>query len=731
MQQPSELLKSFANRLARHVSSRDGSQALRLLRLTDLIGNSSGMPAANPSLDDIGHPSRRATPGSADAAARVGIWEKKTESGQTYFVRSKHKLDEWNYWANIGRIEPKGAKRRVLLIGESVARGYLYDPQFTCAMALEKILQSQAGSDGIEVIDLARTNLGLEVRDLAIDALQLEPDMVIIFSGNNWRCVFPPSAADIPKIDVALREQGMAATKQYVETMLRNEASRVVRDVGEAYKSRGIPLVWIIPEFNLGDWRDPLTNAPHLASGANLEWINLWDEAQHACESGNFETAAALATKMVELDQKVNVSGLYILAKCSQQLGDMDAARLYLELARDAVIWDSSKSAAPRTYSVAQQVLREEAPKHNGLVIDMPKVLKEHLKGALPDRRLFLDYCHMTSEGIHVAMAAAASCVLKELYKKDVPWAGLMGHALSPSGEVEAEAAFLAAIHSAHWWQPYDVVHSFCARALQYSRHIGQVMTCFIDLQNRRTPMLMCRSAEQISGFGSPLIQHYLLRYNNQQLDRLLLDAIVMALQEAGIDGQAQLDGLRKQEYSVAGRDIDLLDYYHSSAALQPQEVMWILPKRDAFIPAERQHYYKAYGRESKFVFVGEAGCPVRLQLACRLHQQAITEPKITLRVNAVNVGTVAIDREWSAWNITVPGKVLKDGLNDIGIEWPMPDFPGTAGYEDVAGDLMEGNKPEFFCIFGEIHTFVASNAQKAALSAPDFQQELSTIGAD
>src|SRR6267142_4118990 len=149
MQQPSELLKSFANRLAQQVSTQEGLEALRLLRLTNLIGNSAS--AAKPGFDDIGD-RRKAAAAPPAPSNRVGIWEKKVENGQTYFVRSKDKLEEWNYWANLGRIEPKGHKKRVVLIGESVARGYLYDPQYTCAMALEKVLQTHAGSDEIEVI---------------------------------------------------------------------------------------------------------------------------------------------------------------------------------------------------------------------------------------------------------------------------------------------------------------------------------------------------------------------------------------------------------------------------------------------------------------------------------------------------------------------------------------------------------------------------------------------------
>lgn len=730
MQQPPELLKSFANRLAQLAVSEDGHEALRLLRLTGLFGDVSGKNSVKSSMDDIGHQPKVSSVGRADIT-RVGIWEKKQENGQTYFVRSKDKLEDWNYWANLGRIEAKGTRKRVLLIGESVARGYLYDPQFTCAMALEKVLHSQMGQDAVEVIDLARTNLGFEVQDLAIAALELEPDAVVIFSGNNWRCVFPPSADFIPRIDVTLREQGVGATKHQAEESLAGEVKRVVQKVCAAYKSRGIPLVWIVPEFNLGDWRDPLTNAPHLAEGDNLEWINNWDAAQVALQAGDYETASALASKMVELDQQVNVAGLYILAECSEKLGDVEAARNYLELARDSVIWDSSKSAAPRTFSVAQQILRDEATKHNCHVLDMPKIFKEYLKGGLPGRRMFLDYCHMTAEGIQVTMAAAASSVLKSFNKPDMPWTALLNQAASPSAQVEAEAAFLAAVHSAHWWQPYDVVLYFCSKALQHSRHIAQIMRCFIDMQTRRAPMLMCRAAEEISGSGSPLIQHYLLRYNNQQMDEVLLSAVIAALKEVGIDAQADLDRLRREEFSVARYNIDLLDYYHSSASLQPQEVLWVLPKRDGFLPSERHHYYKAYWRESKFVFVGEAQNSVHLQLTCRLRYPSASAPNISLRVNAVKAGVIEIGQGWSVWNVTIPGRLIKDGLNEIAIDWPMPEFPGREGLGDVLSDLLDKNKLEFFCIFGEIYSFTACDGSKAVKTSTVTHDELSAIGVD
>ena len=50
----------------------------------------------------------------------------------------------------------------------------------TPAIALQTLLEPYFGQGKIEVIDLARTNLFYEVRELAIGALQLEPDAVVI-----------------------------------------------------------------------------------------------------------------------------------------------------------------------------------------------------------------------------------------------------------------------------------------------------------------------------------------------------------------------------------------------------------------------------------------------------------------------------------------------------------------------------------------------------------------------
>jgi hypothetical protein len=716
---PPESLKTFANRLAERVYNEDGRQLSQMFRLAGLMGDSPDVLGATASPDD---PGGQSLTSSRYAPDKIGIWERKQENGKAWFVRAKDMLRDWHYWANIDSIAPKEDCIRVLLLGESVARGYLYDPQFTPAFALEKILQSQLGQERVEVIDLARSEMGFEVSDLALAALQLEPDAVVIFSGNNWRWTLPKQMQDAVKIDALLHQEGMAGLMRLAEKQLGELVAGTVRTLASGCQSRGIPVLWIVPEFNLTDWRDPLIGAPHLDGQKNRQWLESEREARAALENGDLVQATELADTMMGLDGGTSVVPLYILGECHRRKRDLARCRKYLEMARDSVIWDSSKSASPRAHSITQKLLREHAEACGNEIIDTPCLYAEYLQGDIPDRRIFLDYCHLTYEGIQVTMAAAASSLLRSLKKKDVPWRELIAKAPTPSREVEAEASFLAAVHNAHWWQSEAVVRYYCMRAVRFSWNITKLMECFIEFQTRRAPMLMSSAAEQIAALRSPLINRYLLRYNSHQLDPVLLAAIVSALREAGIDAQKKLDELRRLEHSASKRKINLLDYYYCSAGLQPQEVVWVLPKRDPYV--RKQKHYRAYSLESRLVVVAENNSPVKLELTCRVPGSAHGQPNVTLAFNGELLGEITVGSKWETWDVVVPGECVKEGVNKISIRWPMPEFQGRDGYDGVMHDLLEGNIPAFFTVFGEIHMFTASDARHEAKPGCATEQE-------
>lgn len=707
MELPSDQLKSFTERMARLVASDQGKQVIQHLRLTGLL--------TQPSVA-----AQEGGPAGVDRAAfrdpatitRAGIWERQSKAGQTVFLRRMDMQKEWKWWANVGRINPKGSKRRVVLLGESVARGFLYDPAFNPAMALETMLRSRMGKDQVEVIDLARTNLRLEgLLELARSAMALEPDAIVIFAGNNWVCT-PNGVEDLRTIAASLRESGVPALKQFAEDWLTRAVAGLMDSVAALCRARSIPLVWMVPEFNLGDWLDPQPSPPHLAQGVLRQWIDCWEQAQSALQEGDFKRAADLANTMIELDEGVTASGWYILAQVHLKAGDVELARRELESARDAVIWDSftSRSVSPRAFSVVQQALRAGAIKHGNALVDLPIIFKEKLNGELPDRRLFLDYCHLTSEGMRVAMGAAAASLLPLLGRTQPGWNQMANDCNGPPSRVDAEAYFLAAIHNAHWWQRYDLVHHYCSSALQMDPELALPVRLYIDLQSQRAPMLMCQAAEHLTTFGSLLIQHYLFHSNDGLLDELLLNVAVDSLQGLGINVHDQLAQLRREQHSVAYRDINLLEYYYLTSALQPLELKWALPPRAGSAFRRVSDYYKAYWQESRFVFVGEAGRRVLLSLACRLPVDGKSETTV-IEVNGTLLGEMSVGQRWQTWDVLASEDIVRDGINQVIIRWPTPDYSAEQSLERAATELIDEKAfPELFPVFGEIHSFIASD---------------------
>ncbi len=717
MERPPDSLKSLADRVARLACSGDATQLNQMLRLAGLMGGAAREL-------DLQTADMVVAPHNPN---HLGIWERKIENGKVCFVRRMDAIDEWHFCANLGRIEPKGVKQRIVYLGESVARGHLYDPEFNPVLVLEKTLQSQLG-DSIEIIDMARTNLSYSVREWAIGALQLEPDIAIIFAGNNWG-VSSPRFADIAEIDDALSSEGMAGAKRISDEQIARHGRDVVCDIAAAYKKKGVPLIWIIPEFNLGDWRDPILNAPYLGDGLNREWLSLLTEAQSALNDGEIDKAKHLAQRVIEIDQGICVAGFYVLAECCQKQGDIKGQREYLKMALDAATWDSFMTIIPRPYSVTQQILREELTKSKNQIVDLPALFNEYLDGKLPDRRLFLDYCHLTTEGIQVAMAAAASCVLRALKGKEVSWQSLLDHSIAPPPEIEAEASFLAAIHNAHRWQSHELVRHYCSRALKFSPHVAELMMNYIEIQTRPSiPMSMSESQEKMFNLGSPLMHRYLFRFNEQRLDGLLLDAIVDALAEAGFDARERLNQLRREQHSIALSETNLLNDYYCSSAQQPHElegIKWILLER---LLTFNIQYYRAYWPESRFIFVGEAGCALRLCLTCRLPKETPGEAPITVALNGKDHVETVIDHRWTTWELEFPGDAVRDGLNEVTVRWPMPEFQTGAALKQAVLDMCAKKFPEFYPVFGEIHSFTASRAHAVSTIPPTEERELAAV---
>src|SRR5207248_2300016 len=152
--------------------------------------------------------SRRWTVGLATEPQPIGPWRPQaTAAGLAYVRRAGRPAVEAKYWAAADHIPPHGDRRRIVLVGESVARGYLFDPELCFADVLRALTDD-------EVVDLACTNLTAEALQNVLATLSaLDPDAVIVFAGNNWDNL-PLGVAELDRCAQALRDKGFPAMRQ-------------------------------------------------------------------------------------------------------------------------------------------------------------------------------------------------------------------------------------------------------------------------------------------------------------------------------------------------------------------------------------------------------------------------------------------------------------------------------------------------------------------------------------
>ncbi len=692
-----ELLRTFATRAAEFAASPAETRAVRQLYLTGILG-----PPLSPEGNRL--------PIGGVGTGKVGIWERESTGKSSAFIRNAESRGEWFYWAQKDRIDPKRSRWRVALVGESVARGYLYDPQFNLASALEATLRSEVGSAEIDVVDLAKSNLTLEELRVVMGlSLALQPDILVVFAGNNWRPRLLES--DIPYVDTLLRREGVPALKSFLDLRTQQSVQLFTTQVNAFLeRQRDLSVVWVVPEFNLEDWRDPISSAPHLPAQANRRWRELDERIRLALAEHELGLAAKLANEMSVLDGGTSSVPLRTLAEYHRSAADLPGARRYLELCRDAEGWDPSFSYSPRVSCAIQRVLRETSSAPRNTVVDLPEVLEQHLDHALPNRRVFLDYCHLTSEGIKVAVGAIASEVLAILTDRRLPPSTLQAKSPSPSPKVEGKASFLAAVHNAHFYQSYDLVHYWCARALDLWPECAQIMARFIDSQIRRVPQLACRSTMELFELDELGASQYLLRGGAQRLDMVLGDAIAHSMQQSSLAALVDVSSLRMKEHSIRTGPKELTDFYYSSTIPSISKRAWTscaLPNNGG----SRSMFASAYWETSQFIFFGEKGRAVGLKLTYRLPASSTAVGVIEIAVNCHQLVRAPVDDHWQTLTMSILGDSVVDGANEIVITWPSEAERSDEALGRMADKLAAKQLPRFHQVFGEIHSLLVFDA--------------------
>ncbi|MCI0357900.1 MAG: hypothetical protein L0211_05350 [Planctomycetaceae bacterium] len=709
---PDASLIPLVRRLAELLDSDAGTQVMALMQKLVLLSASGASrtvtgeaapvdravaPSAIPAADAV-------VPSPSAQPQRVGIWTRGADHAP--WTRNPALKNQWRFWADIDEIPAKGARRRVLLLGESVARGYLFDPWLTPALVLERMLNDALGDGSFEVVDLARTDLTFrELVPLLLETPALEPDAIVLFAGNNWENV-NLSMREFQLLATALRAGGFPACQRAFIDQVLVPASRAVLDLLAAtVQTLGIPAVVVVPEVNLREWRnDAAALAPTLTGGGNRVWLGLWARAQAEFANERYEHAAALLREMIELDGGTGSPPQALLGECLLHLGRRSEARAALEAARDAVCGIFIRHA-PLCPSAVQTVQRDKAAQHGLAMVDLSRVFTDHLHGELPDRRLFLDYCHLTREGIHLAMAATAAQLAPRLGRAVTPVGRFLRVDMPMSPSCLAMSHFLAAIHNAHYGQDKAVLEHHCREALASSADIAEVMRDYLDFQIRRAPNWMCRSYERIKDLGAAelrAVDRYLSPEDAGTVDKFadfaLVDCIERALRDAGVEVEPWLSEHIRREH--VGDDVNLLATRYRAATF------W---ERSGHSTALPRAYHQACTPVSTFFLIRDDSAAVTLRLTCRVRGSEPVPDHSIVRVNGVDVARVPAHATWGTHAIAVPRGCLRAGVNRIDIHWPIHTPPCPDDLERAASNLERCVFPDVLPVFGEI--FMARSA--------------------
>ncbi|HLA79214.1 MAG TPA: hypothetical protein VJU18_16680 [Vicinamibacteria bacterium] len=686
------------DQLARLLATEDGLRAARLRQLIDFLAPKPEKPA----LPGPPAPPLRARSPRAPAPTPIGPWKPEGKGDQVVWVRAEGP-GLGDPWPPQPELRPKapGGPFRIVLLGESAAAGWFYAPQMTPAGVLQEQLAQLTGPNAYEVLNLAKVDLTAgELMALATAAVQLRPDALLVYAGNNWPQRFrnqpPPGFAGSLEAAAAFRADGMRGLARLAEEAGLRAGEEALRRLAGAAKEVGAAVILVVPEVNLGAWeraRPPVW----LAGDGCRRWHTMHAEVVGLLRDGRLAETAEAAQRMIDLDQGLCPTSHRLLAQAWLGLGRHREAAQAARAEVDARAWDNTPQM-PGLTSAVQTLLRSAAREHGFRLVDLPEVFAEQAEAPLPGRRLFLDYCHLSLQGMKVSMAAVAAEVLAmSQAPPSGAWRELLAKVSDPvvPAELEARAQVMAALYGAHWASPADggapAIEAWIDAALATGGGARELIEGYA--RSRAAPVeVLLVSAEQQRVFAQPgRAEHHI--WSALTLDPDALRAMARAGIGNGDPGAALLP-----HHGVEARGrVDLLQEAHHWRLIDQ-------PKANTSATDNRLAYYPALWPVARFCLVSDASRDLHLDLVARLPSlDGPRQEEVAVAVNGTEVARVLLSSRWTRARPLLPQAALQPGINELALCWPLPPASGDLALARIGERLDLRIGVELHPVFGEI----------------------------
>jgi hypothetical protein len=568
-------------------------------------------------------------------------------------------------WANRTTIKatPPDGRTRVILLGESVARGFVLDPVYTPADVLTNALERKFPGR-FDVVDLACTGIGpSQLLAVAEEAMQISPKYVVLFAGNNWWNAYwhlgGSSASD------SLSGRTAAEIESQVGKQTRLLARLVLQKIWRACEKAKAELLLVIPEFNLGDWHHERLLPAWLDKGPLQRWLILEREVLAENDS---PAKLECVEEMVCLDGGLSAYSLELKGRELLRRGDSAAAHTSLSRARDASCWATS-FGTPRCPSSVQDELRALGKAGRARIIDLPAEFGVLSDNGIPDRRLFLDYVHLTPEAIDLAMEAVSAVVNEGERCGEPPQKSVV------SPRAFCTTYFLTALHNQHCGQPDSIIRYWLHKSLLSSPDAPLTIERLVKHADLGS-MLLCET-DPCDEVEAKFWSAFSLRPASNLRLRSLLPAVGAALEKNVEHWPARLAWFGSELHQVHldgdrwPANLGLQDMNQGYFVERTECTRFILPRSDHPIEEQLELTLRTFNEiSSASIEVGAEG------LYKLRHEATLSDQWIRL---ALDIGT---------------RRFL--GPLPVKIRWDQPD--GTIGF------ISEGvNEPQLFLSFGQI----------------------------
>ncbi|HBQ7845362.1 TPA: hypothetical protein L8R78_005111 [Klebsiella aerogenes] len=390
---------------------------------------------------------------------QIGIWSPVFEgTNLKYYKRNKELFNRfggndasWSETEMLYRANPN--KKTIIYMGESVARGFVFDPVVTPA----KLLKDKIADHDYEIVDLACTGMNASALLQTVqEALELHPDMIVIHAGNNWWNSWwgNPSA----EVTTSLIGLDSLQIKDVITQQVKLYITFILQSIVNLCKKTEVKLYFVLPEFNYAGWQNEFAIPAWLDDQTSACWLEHVQNANNLFALQKFPEMQAECNKALVLDNETSPLSLELMAKAEEGLGNTVIAKEYYIKAKNAVVWQYT-THTPRCPSFIEDLIREIIGQNPDCeLIDLPEIFYQSSGKIIPDKTLFVDYVHHSLKGMDWVSDALASAITKkntiinlsEVYDKDC-----------------AGSYLLAALHNANYGQQEDVIEYWLNKTLE------------------------------------------------------------------------------------------------------------------------------------------------------------------------------------------------------------------------------------------------------------------------